>query len=71
VTLAGMPDAVLLRVSDDGCGLGAGPKRGGGIRGMRERALMIGGRLVLGVGEEGGVEVDLSVPLAPAGGAGM
>jgi two-component system sensor histidine kinase UhpB len=69
VTLSGLPDSVLLRVADDGCGLGAGPKRGGGIRGMRERALMIGGSLVLGVGDAGGVEVDLSVPLAPAGAA--
>ena len=30
-----------------------GPTSGGGIRGMRERALMIGGRLVLGVGPGG------------------
>jgi two-component system sensor histidine kinase UhpB len=64
VSLRGTPDAVLLRVADDGRGLDGGPKTGGGIRGMRERALMIGGRLVLGVGEEGGVEVDLTVPLA-------
>jgi signal transduction histidine kinase len=31
---------------------------------MRERALMIGGRLVLGVGDEGGVEVELCIPPA-------
>jgi len=62
---------VLLRVADNGCGLRDGPARGGGIRGMRERALMIGGSLLLGVGAEGGVEVDLTVPLASAGaGAG-
>jgi two-component system sensor histidine kinase UhpB len=71
VMLAGLPEAVLLRVSDNGCGLRDGPASGGGIRGMRERALMIGGSLVLGVGAEGGVEVDLTVPLASAGaGAG-
>ncbi len=68
VSLVGEPGAVLLRVSDNGRGLGPGPTSGGGIRGMRERALMIGGRLVLGVGPEGGVEVDLRVPLPPAGG---
>jgi two-component system sensor histidine kinase UhpB len=68
VSLAGLPGAVELRVADNGRGLGAGPITGGGIRGMRERALMIGGRLVLGVAEEGGVEVDLSVPLESADG---
>jgi two-component system sensor histidine kinase UhpB len=68
VSLAGGADSVLLRVSDNGRGLGTGPATGGGIRGMRERALMIGGRLMLGVGAEGGVEVDLSVPLRPADG---
>jgi len=66
VLLAGLPEAVLLRVSDNGCGLRGGPASGGGIRGMRERALMIGGSLLLGVGPEGGVEVALTVPLAAA-----
>jgi two-component system sensor histidine kinase UhpB len=67
VKLAGVPGGVLLlRVADNGRGLGAGPATGGGIRGMRERALMIGGQLVLGVGAEGGVEVDLTVPPASA-----
>jgi two-component system, NarL family, sensor histidine kinase UhpB len=37
---------------------------GGGIRGMRERALTVGGRLLLGVGPRGGLEVELDVPLA-------
>jgi two-component system sensor histidine kinase UhpB len=60
--LAAEDDAVYLRVADDGRGLGELPRSGGGIRGMRERALMIGGRLVLGVGEGGGVEVELCVP---------
>jgi two-component system sensor histidine kinase UhpB len=54
--------AVYLRVADDGRGLGAQPRSGGGVRGMRERALMIGGRLVLGVSDEGGVEVELCIP---------
>jgi two-component system, NarL family, sensor histidine kinase UhpB len=56
--------AVYLRVADDGRGLGSHPRSGGGIRGMRERALMIGGRLVLGVADEGGVEVELCIPPA-------
>jgi two-component system, NarL family, sensor histidine kinase UhpB len=55
---------VYLRIADDGRGLGELPRSGGGIRGMRERALTIGGRLVLGVGDEGGVEVELCIPAA-------
>jgi two-component system sensor histidine kinase UhpB len=62
--LAAEDGAVYLRVADDGRGLGELPRSGGGIRGMRERALMIGGRLVLGVGAEGGVEVELRIPSA-------
>jgi len=61
VRLTAEDGAVYLRVADDGHGLGALPKSGGGIRGMRERALMIGGRLVLGVSDEGGVEVELRI----------
>ena len=56
--------AVYLRVADDGHGLGGLPRSGGGVRGMRERALMIGGRLLLGVSDEGGVEVELCIPSA-------
>jgi two-component system sensor histidine kinase UhpB len=62
--LAAEHGAVYLRVADDGRGLGELPRSGGGIRGMRERALMIGGRLVLGVSAEGGVEVELCIPPA-------
>jgi two-component system, NarL family, sensor histidine kinase UhpB len=58
--------AVYLRIADDGHGLGELPRSGGGIRGMRERALMIGGRLVLGVADERGLEVELRVPTAAA-----
>jgi len=64
VRLSAEDDAVYLRVADDGRGLGELPRSGGGVRGMRERALMIGGRLVLGVSDEGGVEVELSIPSA-------
>ena len=67
VSVATRPDEVLLRVADDGRGLGDRPITGGGIRGMRERALVIGGRLVLGVSAEGGVEVEMRVPVMTAG----
>ena len=52
---------VRLRVADDGRGLD-GAREGGGIRGMRERALLIGARLEIGQSEQGGVEVRLNVP---------
>jgi len=52
---------VVLRVRDFGRGLdGAVP--GGGIRGMRERALLIGAHLSIRPGEDGGTEVTLVVP---------
>lgn len=50
-----------LTVRDDGKGLGAAPE-GAGIRGMRERALLIGARLTLRPGPDGGTEVRLDVP---------
>jgi two-component system sensor histidine kinase UhpB len=51
---------VRLKVVDDGRGLD-GASEGGGIRGMRERALLIGARLDIGRSEMGGVEVSLDV----------
>ncbi|HEY3766944.1 MAG TPA: sensor histidine kinase [Gaiellales bacterium] len=66
IRLASTPEGAVLQVSDDGAGLDGSPATGGGIRGMRERALTVGGRLVLGVGGAGGVEVELTVPAAPA-----
>ena len=40
------PGGVLLRIADDGRGL-AGAAEGAGIRGMRERAILIGAHLSL------------------------
>lgn len=57
--------AVVLAVDDDGKGL-RGAAEGTGINGMRERALLIGAQLVVGVGELGGTSVRLTVPLEPA-----
>lgn len=53
---------VRLRVSDDGGGLPPGYREGTGIRGMRERALMIGSTLRLDAGASGGTEVVLDLP---------
>ncbi|AWK76369.1 sensor histidine kinase (plasmid) [Rhodococcus oxybenzonivorans] len=54
-------DEIQLRIRDDGGGLGDAPE-GAGIRGMRERALLIGAHLTLGPGPGGGTEVRLDVP---------
>ena len=61
-------DALVLLVADDGCGVEGDPRSGGGIRGMRERALTVGGRLSLGKAAAGGTEVLLRVPLPTAPG---
>ncbi|MBA0050556.1 HAMP domain-containing protein [Streptomyces sp. AJS327] len=53
---------VVLRVRDDGRGLGASGE-GAGLRGMRERALLVGGELNVGTRRGGGTEVRLRVPL--------
>ncbi|MEU3986009.1 HAMP domain-containing sensor histidine kinase [Streptomyces sp. NPDC026672] len=60
------PSGVELSVRDDGHGIGTAPE-GAGLRGMRERALLIGARLTVGPGPDGGTEVRLDVPL-PEGG---
>ena len=62
LTLRQVPDGVELRVRDDGHGLGDAPE-GSGIRGMRERALLIGADLALGPGPGGGTEIRLAVPI--------
>jgi two-component system, NarL family, sensor histidine kinase UhpB len=52
---------VVLRVEDDGGGVGDAVS-GAGIRGMRERAAMIGGRLKITPATIGGTAVELAVP---------
>lgn len=52
---------VRLEVSDDGHGLNGAPP-GSGIRGMRERALLVGGRLAVEPSPTGGVTVRLDIP---------
>jgi two-component system sensor histidine kinase UhpB len=55
-------DSVVLRVVDDGRGFGGAPVEQGGLRSMRERALLIGGALAIKEGAAGGVDVRLEVP---------
>jgi two-component system, NarL family, sensor histidine kinase UhpB len=66
VTLRGDGDGgVLLVVRDDGIGLPPGAERASnGLRGMRERALLVGAGLTIGAGREGGTEVRLHLPRA-------
>ncbi|HET6547411.1 MAG TPA: sensor histidine kinase [Solirubrobacter sp.] len=52
----------LLEVDDDGDGLPRGLPAGSGIRGMRERAVLIGGTLKLGESPLGGARVTLELP---------
>jgi two-component system sensor histidine kinase UhpB len=56
-------ETVELRVQDNGRGGLETRAEGSGIRGMRERALLVGGRLMLGSGPSGGTTVRLVVPL--------
>jgi two-component system sensor histidine kinase UhpB len=62
LTLDAAKDRITLRVRD--YGRGAPELRGGnGIRGMRERALLIGADLALAPARGGGTEVTLRVPV--------
>jgi two-component system, NarL family, sensor histidine kinase UhpB len=62
VALEAGSDALRLSVTDRGRGMnGASP--GSGITGMRERALLIGGRLRFASSPAGGTDVRLEVPL--------
>jgi two-component system sensor histidine kinase UhpB len=64
VALESGVDSVVLRVADDGRGMPetVGLNGHGGLRGMRERALLVGGALAIKPGRSGGVEVRLEVP---------
>jgi two-component system sensor histidine kinase UhpB len=64
ITLGSGRDSVVLRVADDGQGFRGAPVEHGGLRSMRERALLVGGALAIKDVPEGGVEVRLEVPAA-------
>jgi two-component system sensor histidine kinase UhpB len=68
LTLEPGPSSVVLRVADDGHGMAEAAVRNGhgGLRGMRERALLVGGALAIKPAREGGVEVRLEVPAGSA-----
>lgn len=69
LSLRPFPGGVELLVRDNGTGLGAAPE-GAGIRGMRERALLIGAGIHLEPAPGGGTDVRLRVPAPGGGGTG-
>jgi two-component system sensor histidine kinase UhpB len=64
VGLSRQGSSLVLRVVDDGRGIGRSPVEGAGIQGMRERANLVGGTLALRDVEGGGTEVRLVVKVA-------
>jgi two-component system sensor histidine kinase UhpB len=64
VTLDPGAGSVVLRVVDDGRGMDEAQALNGhgGLRGMRERAVLVGGALAVKPAKSGGVEVRLEVP---------
>jgi two-component system sensor histidine kinase UhpB len=63
VELTQADGTVKLTVRDDGRGLPHGAlTASNGIRGMRERALLIGGRIEIGTASDGGTQITLYVP---------
>ncbi|RNL64791.1 sensor histidine kinase [Nocardioides marmoriginsengisoli] len=61
ISLSQRGDHLVLTVADDGVGIGPGAN-GTGIRGMRERAALVGGRLEV-ARRDGGTTVTLDVPV--------
>jgi two-component system sensor histidine kinase UhpB len=62
ISLTYSAEAVCLRIVDNGRGLGLA-REGAGVRGMRERALLVGATLDLQSEAGGGTVVTLSVPI--------
>lgn len=62
VSLHRRGESVMLRLADDGRGLGEA-EEGAGIRGMRERALLVGAELTVNTPPRGGTEVTLHLPV--------
>ncbi len=66
--LRSSPGGLRLSVTDDGRGINHQPE-GAGMKGMRERAVLIGGELSFRPARDGGLEVRLEVPARPSPGA--
>jgi two-component system, NarL family, sensor histidine kinase UhpB len=66
ITLERGSGSVILSVSDNGSGFDGPPQEHGGLRSMRERALLIDAALAVKPGRRGGVDVRLEVPVPAA-----
>jgi two-component system sensor histidine kinase UhpB len=60
-------DSVVLHIADNGHGFERPLREGGGLRGIRENALIVGGALAIKSSSMGGLEVRLEVPTTNAG----
>lgn len=63
ITLHASGDRLTLSVRDDGRGMRDGHREGGGMRGMRERASLVGGAVQITSAPRAGTEVCLEIPL--------
>jgi two-component system, NarL family, sensor histidine kinase UhpB len=64
LTLEHDADSVVLRILDNGRGFDGSRAEGGGLRGIRERALIVGGAVAIKPAPTGGAEIRLQVPIA-------
>ena len=71
VALEGDVDSLVLRVIDNGRGFVDAPEEHGGLRSMRERALLVGATLAIEQASPSGVEIRLRVPVRHAAPAGL
>jgi signal transduction histidine kinase len=69
VSLARDRETLVIRITDDGRGIGPGPV-GVGTRAMYERAAEVGGELLVAASPDGGTVVTASLPVGAAGAAG-
>ncbi len=61
-------DDLALHITDDGHAPPGAPADGAGLRGMRERALMIGALLSIQASRPHGLRIELTIPTAHLGG---
>lgn len=64
LVLSATGKSVVLRIADNGRGFAPHSREGGGLRGIRENALIVGGALAIKPSVDGGLEVRLEVPRA-------
>jgi len=64
VRLRFLPDAVVLEVQDEGIGFQGNHSHGLGLVSMRERAELVNGTIEFTGGENVGVLVRMTIPLA-------